>query len=40
MNAGTGSRLQGRDDIVVQAPARILWRLISDSHELPDWGPQ
>jgi len=39
MTAGTGSRLQGRDDIVVQAPARILWRLISDSHELPDWGP-
>ena len=39
MTAGTGSRLQGRDDIVVHAPARILWRLISDSHELPDWGP-
>src|SRR6266849_896526 len=39
MNAGTGSRLQGRDDIVVHAPARILWQLISDSHELPDWGP-
>jgi len=39
MTAGTGSRLQGRDDIVVEAPARILWQLISDSHELPNWGP-
>ena len=39
MTAGTGSRLQGRDDIVVKAPARILWQLISDSHELPNWGP-
>src|SRR6266516_4463168 len=39
MIVGTGSRLQGRDDIVVQAPARILWQLISDSHELPNWGP-
>ena len=39
MIVGTGSRLQGRDDIVVHAPARILWKLISDSHELPNWGP-
>ena len=39
MTAGIGSRLQGRDDIVVDAPARILWQLISDSHELPNWGP-
>lgn len=39
MTTGTGSRLQGRDDIVVHAPARILWKLISDSHELPSWGP-
>ncbi len=39
MIVGTGSRLQGRDDIVVHAPARILWQLISDSHELPNWGP-
>lgn len=39
MTTGTDSRLQGRDDIVVHAPAGILWRLISDSHELPSWGP-
>ena len=39
MIVGTGSRLQGRDDIVVHAPARILWQLISDSHQLPNWGP-
>jgi hypothetical protein len=39
MTAGVGSRLQGRDDIVVDAPARILWQLISDSNELPNWGP-
>ncbi|MBI3521723.1 MAG: SRPBCC family protein [Chloroflexi bacterium] len=39
MIAGTGSRFQGRDDIVVHAPARILWQLISDSYELPSWGP-
>jgi hypothetical protein len=39
MSAGTGGRLQGRDDIVVHAPVRILWQLISDSHELPSWGP-
>ena len=39
MIAGTGSSLQGRDDILIHAPARILWQLISDSHELPSWGP-
>ena len=39
MTTGTGSRLQGRDDIVVHASARILWKLISDSRELPNWGP-
>src|SRR5438445_13281300 len=38
MIVGTGSSLQGRDDIVVHAAARILWQLISDSHELPNWG--
>ena len=39
MTSGTGSKLQGRDDIVVNAPAPILWQLISDSRELPNWGP-
>ena len=39
MTAGTGSRLQGRDEIVVHAPTRILWQLITDSRELPNWGP-
>ncbi len=39
MNAGTGSRLQGGDDIVIHAPAQILWQLIADSRELPNWGP-
>jgi hypothetical protein len=39
MSVAIGSRLQGRDEIVVQAPARILWHLISDSHELASWGP-
>jgi hypothetical protein len=39
MTSATGSRLQGRDDIVVHAPAWILWQLISDSRELPNWGP-
>lgn len=39
MTSATGSRLQGRDDIVVDAPIPILWQLIADSHELPNWGP-
>ena len=39
MTSATGSRLQGRDDIVVDAPIQILWELISDSYELPNWGP-
>jgi hypothetical protein len=39
MTAGPRSKLQGRDDIVVNAPAEILWKLISDSRELPSWGP-
>lgn len=39
MTAATGNKLQGRADIVVNAPAPILWRLISDSRELPNWGP-
>src|SRR5438445_10271135 len=34
MTSATGSRLQGRDDIVVDAPIQILWELISDSYEL------
>jgi hypothetical protein len=39
MTSAIGSRLQGRDDIIVDAPTRILWQLISDSNELPNWGP-
>lgn len=39
MSSATDSRLQGRDDIVVDAPIPILWQLISDSSELPNWGP-
>jgi hypothetical protein len=39
MTPGPGSRLQGRDDIVVDAPAVILWDLIADSRRLPSWGP-
>jgi hypothetical protein len=39
MTSATGSRLQGRDDIVVDAPTPILWQVISDSKELPNWGP-
>lgn len=39
MNSATGSSLQGRDDIVVHDPTEILWQLIADSHELPNWGP-
>jgi hypothetical protein len=31
--------LQGRDEIVVDAAPDILWPLIADSNELPDWGP-
>ena len=31
--------LQGKDDIVVDAPAELLWRLVADSNELPNWGP-
>jgi hypothetical protein len=36
---GLGSSLQGRDDIVVHAPAATLWDLIADSRLLPSWGP-
>lgn len=39
MNSLTGSRLQGKDTILVHAPPALLWRLISDSNELPNWGP-
>ena len=39
MTSATGSRLQGRDDIAIDAPMRILWQVISDSKELPNWGP-
>jgi hypothetical protein len=39
MTSVTGSRLQGRDDIVIDAPMQILRQVISDSNELPNWGP-
>jgi uncharacterized protein YndB with AHSA1/START domain len=39
MTPGPGSRLQGRDDVDVDAPAEILWDLIADSRRLPSWGP-
>lgn len=38
-NSATGSRLQGRDDIVIDASVQTLWSVISDSTELPNWGP-
>lgn len=33
------SKLQGRDAVDVDASAEVLWGLISDSSELPKWGP-
>jgi hypothetical protein len=39
MTSPTGSKLQGRDSIQVDAPSDLLWRLIADSNELPSWGP-
>ncbi len=39
MTSRPGSRLQGRDDIVIDASSEILWDLIADSHMLPSWGP-
>jgi hypothetical protein len=36
MTSGPVSGLQGRDDIVVDAPSRILWELIADSHTPAD----
>jgi hypothetical protein len=33
------STLQGRDHILVDAGPEVLWRLIADSNELPNWGP-
>jgi uncharacterized protein YndB with AHSA1/START domain len=35
----TGSKLQGRDSVVVDASPNLLWRLISDSNEWAKWGP-
>jgi uncharacterized protein YndB with AHSA1/START domain len=35
----TRSKLQGRDAVVIDAAPDLLWRLISDSSELPKWGP-
>jgi Polyketide cyclase / dehydrase and lipid transport len=37
--AQTRSKLQGRDAVVVNASADLLWLLISDSNELTNWGP-
>lgn len=39
MNSPIGSRFQGQDTILIDAPADLLWRLIDDSHELAKWGP-
>lgn len=39
VSSATGSRLQGRDDVVIDAPPDLLWSLIADPHELPSWGP-
>lgn len=39
MSSPTGSRFQGRDTILVDAPADLVWRLIDDSNELIKWGP-
>jgi uncharacterized protein YndB with AHSA1/START domain len=33
------ARLQGSYGLVIEAPSEVLWRLISDSSELPRWGP-
>ena len=33
------SRIQGQDDIIVDAPVARLWPLIADSMELCNWGP-
>ncbi len=33
------AKLQGQDEIVVEAPVEQLWTLIADSTLLPDWGP-
>lgn len=33
------ARLQGRDEIVVDAPIDRVWTLIHDSTLLPEWGP-
>ncbi len=33
------SKLQGQDEIIVEAPVERLWPLIADSTLLPDWGP-
>jgi uncharacterized protein YndB with AHSA1/START domain len=35
----TGSKLHGEDTVVIDASPDVLWRLISDSNELPKWGP-
>ena len=32
-------KVQGRDEIIVNAPMETMWTLISDSKRLLDWGP-
>jgi uncharacterized protein YndB with AHSA1/START domain len=39
VTSATCAALQGRDEVVVDAPPDILWRLIADSTEFPTWGP-
>jgi hypothetical protein len=33
------AKLQGQDEIIVEAPVERVWPLIADSTLLPDWGP-
>jgi hypothetical protein len=32
-------RIQGQDDVIINAPASAVWPLIKDSRRLEDWGP-
>ncbi len=38
-NDPMSAKLQGQDDIIIDAPAGLLWSLIVDSKRLLDWGP-
>jgi carbon monoxide dehydrogenase subunit G len=33
------AKLQGKDEIIIDAPLERVWRLIGDSTELVNWGP-